>query len=291
MTDSLRGLLDNAVPPIPDQLRHAPVAELVRRGRRQRRRARLAAAAAGLVAVAATALVVQIASGGPAPSPAPPATRTSEETGVPWRWVAARLDRTERQLTIYLATVAGCRFVHLVDARASESQTEAIVNVQALSLPSSDCSNTPYPSITATLDLSAPLGNRVLRDAYDHRRPRLYRERELPLLAEHGWELPDSLTMAADGNSWSSNYTRRGGPDISIEVGPTARFRQPASPAAGTAAVGDHTGVIYPHPAMQSYEIRWPVDDLTYSLTAFPTEGETITLDQFRSLIRALEWD
>ena len=151
-------------------------------------------------------------------------------------------------------------------------------------------SRLPHQQRGATLDLSAPLGDRVLRDGYDHRRPRLYRDRELPLLTEHGWEeVPGSLAMAADGNSWSTAYTRPGGPDISIEVGPTA-IRRPDSPAAGTAAMGERTGIIYPHPGMQSYEIRWTVDDLTYSLTAFPTEGDTMTLDQFRSLIRALEW-
>lgn len=289
MTESLRQLLDDRIPPIPDRLRHPPVQELVRRGRRQRRRARLAAAAAGVVVAAGTALVVQLASTETAVPPTPPATRTSEQIGVPWRWVMARLDRTERQLTVYLAAVEGCRDVHLVDASASESPTEVIVDVQAWSLPANEC-ETAGTSVTETIELSAPLGDRALRDGYDDRRPRLYRDRELPMLAEHGWEEINGTFALADGNFWAVSYQRPNQPEIWIRVQPTALVRRPDTSATGTTALGGHEGTIYPRPGTHSYEVRWTVDDLTYVLTALPNEGDAVSLGQFRSLIGALVW-
>ncbi|GHJ49600.1 hypothetical protein Cs7R123_69420 [Catellatospora sp. TT07R-123] len=149
-----------------------------------------------------------------------------------------------------------------------------------------DADPTPPPSAAASPSLSPSL-----EAAAPGRAPELKAfTANLPQVPDPWWKVQEAQVS---GDHAFLPYTRPGGPDVVFDAEVMAA---PAEPSAyrgqtpvATVRLGSYTGYVYPLPS-GTYEVRWRVGDLLYRMVGQPSEGQKLSLDQFKTLIGQLAW-
>lgn len=195
----------------------------------------------------------------------------------------ARLDRAGTGLTLYLATPGGCNVFGDATARVTEGEGDDQVTVEARSVPA-DCSRAVVTAVHTTI--AHPLGRRLLRDGYTGSAIRVFPDANLPVVPGPWTETPTDFFEQLDGTFMAVGYTRRGGPDLLIDI--TVNGTLDPSPVERV-RLGSRPGVIDPGLA-NSYEVDWVVGDLYYQMRLEPSEGASISLSQTHAVIAQLTW-
>lgn len=278
----LAELLDAATAPVPPGRLAAPLPTIRRRIRRQR--AVNALAVTGVVAALIAGFVLARS---PIDRAAPPANRSTAPTTLPdlrlrVAWDTALLGRDGRTLTVYAGSLNRCQ--DLVDATAVVTRQDGgqvTIAVRAWVAETDVCGK----SVALPVRLTAPLGDREVRDAAtDEARP-TYRETHLPDMRSNGrWTLLTVGGMAPHGG-WFAVYNGPHGLTLQIEGEP------------GNFAVGDRSDAITLGSRQGTlvqlqarWAVRWSVDELTYELIVQPSEGDVVTREQFVMELSWLTW-
>ncbi|MFI6268100.1 hypothetical protein [Micromonospora zamorensis] len=219
----------------------------------------------------------------------PPATNTMPAAAPPVAsaigWNAALVARDDTTITVY-ASLGDTRCKDLAQPQATvteQTDTQVVVAVNGRIVDATDCSisGTRVPLVVS---LRKPLGDRVLRDAASALPPPAFSERELPDLASdkrwspHSSHCDEGLCQGYNGPNGSTLFAGAG-----RTVGGES------SAAVGTVSIGSREGTITGRPE-RSWQVRWEVGDVTYSLRLTPTEGETFSLKEFRAELARLRW-
>ncbi|WP_433652825.1 hypothetical protein ACQP2C_11480 [Micromonospora zamorensis] len=219
----------------------------------------------------------------------PPATNTVPAAAPPVAsaigWNAALVARDDTTITVY-ASLGDTRCKDLVQPRATiteQTDTQVVVAVNGRIIDATDCSisGTRVPLVVT---LQKPLGGRLLRDAASALPPPNFSERELPDLASdkrwspHSGHCDEGLCQGYNGPNGST---------LLVIAGRTVGSE--SSAAVGTVAIGSYEGAITGRPG-SSWQVRWEVRDVTYSLRLTPSESGTFSLKQFRAELARLRW-
>ncbi|MET8229941.1 hypothetical protein ABZS77_04590 [Micromonospora sp. NPDC005298] len=264
-----------------------PAGQVVGVGRTARRR-RIGAAAAAVALVVALGVGIHLSRRAPDQvQPRATATTTAAPQVAAVGWNAAVVARDGTTITVY-ATPGDTPCGELAQPQATitgQTDTEVVVAVSGRVVTAVDCA-TSGRRVPLVVSLPTPLGERVLRDAASNRPPPTFADRDLPDLASdprwsphpsqcdeglcQGYNGPDGLALSTS----ASSRTAEGG------GGP---------PAVATVPVGSRRGTITGS-ADSSWQVRWEVGDLAYSLRLIPGEGAVLSLKEFRAVLASLRW-
>ncbi|MGC5306313.1 hypothetical protein [Micromonospora zamorensis] len=201
-------------------------------------------------------------------------------------WNAALVARDDTTVTVY-ASLGDTRCKDLVQPQATvteQTDSQVVVAVSGRIVDATDCSISGT-SVPLVVSLQKPLGGRLLRDAASTLPPPpTFSERELPDLASDKRWSPHS-SQCDEG--WCQGYNGPNGSTLFAGAGRTVGGE--SSAAVGTVSIGSREGTITGRPE-SSWQVRWEVGDVTYSLRLTPTEGETFSLKQFRAELARLRW-
>ncbi|MGN9906518.1 hypothetical protein ACTMTJ_03095 [Phytohabitans sp. LJ34] len=298
--DTVSRLLEEAVPGIPDELRRPPLREVRARARRRRtRRNALAAAAVTMALVITPALWRQATPDESAPPSAgerPVLPGSTLGTKVTW-WMA-RVDRTGTKVTLYATRPPDgppCQDRWFLQASTAMEDDVATLGLWDVSVDGLGCPSQGGGSLVPVeVTLHQPLGDRALVDGFDETTRPVYREADLPVVPQgpDGWSEVTTSFGASPGSEglWSVGYTRSGGPDVWIHGYPPDQAPTPAADPIDTVDVLGARGTIYPRAIKEiGYELRWEASGVVYFLELSPTEGERISLQQFRQVLTRLD--
>lgn len=288
----LARLLDRAVPTIPDRLRTAPLDAVRARVRRRRaRRVTSALVAVVLVVLIGPALWYARANNGSGEPPAGVVNTPSASASPNVPWGMAKVDRAGTTITVFVAPPDDRRVCQgeweATATAASGSDRVIITSVGSpgpSSLTASGCPHGDAFMAPVTLTLPAPLGSRPLIDAYDGLERPAYREEDLPTVPGGGGGWSEVHTSFGGGDSWMVSYTREGGPDVWIQGFRRDGAPAPDGPSRGTVKVGSYRAVIYLR-STGTFEVRWETTKVVYTLTLQPSEGQSLTLSAFRTVL------
>ncbi|MFG1872800.1 hypothetical protein [Micromonospora arborensis] len=212
-------------------------------------------------------------------APAPPAVPAVG-------WNAAMVGRDDRTITVW-ATPGDAACKELVQPQATRTEqtdTQVVVAVSGRVVDATDCATSGL-RVPLVVSLQKPLGDRVLRDAASALPPPTFFERELPdLTSDKRW----SPHPSSCDEGFCQGYDGPNGSTLSASAGRTVAGGNGPSPV-GTMPIGSHPGTITGSPGA-SWSVRWEVGDLTYALRLTPSEGETLSLAQFRTELASLKW-
>lgn len=282
----LAELLDAATVDVPAGHMAPPLAAIHGRVRRRRRTLALVAAAAVVAVVAGGVTTGRSLLAEPAP-PAPigPAAASPTASLPAAPWVSAMVGRDDKTITVY-AGAPRCEALAAPVSRIREDGDRVTIEVFGRTVPATECAASGgVEAITATL--RAPLGDRTLVGADGQARP-TYFERHLPALESDGrWSAIGSHGWQSDDPTWYRGYNGPGGATLDLRAQPTESVSRP-DPVT-TVDLGPHRGAITVNSA-NMYRVWWEVGPVTYSLRVLPTEGDTITLTQFKQELARLQW-
>lgn len=213
-----------------------------------------------------------------APAAAPPVTSAIG-------WNAALVARNDTTITVY-ASLADMRCKDVVQPQATvteQTDTQVVVAVNGRIIDANDCSTSGI-RMPLVVSLQKPLGDRVLRDAASALPPPAFSERELPDLASGKRWSPHSSHC---DEGWCQGYNGPNGSTLVAIAGRTVGGE--SSAAVGTVSIGSREGTITGSPEL-SWQVRWKVGDVTYSLRLRPAEGGTFSLKEFRAELARLRW-
>jgi len=278
----LAELLDAATAPVPPGRLTAPLPAIRRRIRRQRAVIALAVTGVAIALIAGFALARS-----PIDRAAPPGTRgTTPSTTVDLRmqvaWESALLARDGRTVTIYAGPRGECQ--ELIDGTAvitRQDGGQVTIAVRAWIVPTNDCGLV----VPLQVRLERPLGDRDVRDAATGEARPTYRESHLPDLRNDARWSPFSVGWTAPDDGWRAAYNGPNGSILSIEG-------EPGSTAGGDRSnaitLGSRQGTLLDR--RSTWAVRWSVGDVTYELSVQPSEGETLTRQEFVAEVSRLAW-
>lgn len=272
-------LLDQAVPPVPEPLRAAPIAAVRRRVRRRRAFQVTAVGCAAVIALVLGA-VVALPDRDDRVEPAGPA-----DVG----WVFARVDRTDLVVTVY-ANPTGGECYALVDTQATQSAEpdRVVITVRGRNERVPGCAQSgraaPVP-----VRLDQPLGDRALVDGSTGRPPPVYHERDLPVVPRlSGWQLVPTDFLESTGDYFLMTYTRSDGPEVVFFMRPAAG-PPPSGPPDTRIVVGGRTAVLTPDG--ERWRMSWRAGATDIVLEIGPDDADRLlTRDQAVAIINQLDW-
>ena len=292
----LGDLLDAAAE-VPQRYRTPALADIRRRVRR--RRATVAAAASAVLVVVVLGglgIARAVAVGpvtrppaGPSALPAAPSLTPvpADPTSLPWG--AAMVSRDDRTVTVHTgAGMHNCK--RLESPRADVTVQDAgqvVIAVGAGVAASADCDDAGNDSVKLTVTLPAALGARTVLDALTGVARPVYRERYLPQLPA-GWSPVPYVAWESTSVNWLSGYNGPNGTSIQFTASPGSTVGS-ASDSAHKPRLGTRQGVITGGDR-GIWDVTWAADGSTYKLEFVPTEGGTMSLDEFRHLLTTLTW-
>jgi hypothetical protein len=292
MTDDLlTRLLDQAVPPVPERLRTAPLAAITRRARR--RRAVVATASVCAVPALVAVIVLAFASihDGAKPPPATdptgsvPAPPASTATAV--RWQFARVDRSERIVTVFANPAEGdCLELVNTGAEAAEHTDRVVLTVRGDTRPAADCARSGL-AVPLRVTLSAPLDGRPIVDAATGQAPPAYLDRDLPLIPADRWQEVPGDVYRPTGDRFGISYTRAGGPDITIVISPAVGPR-PSGPAGERRTLGRRDAVLAEY--NQTWTVWWRSGGRDYVMSLVPSEGRALSRAEANAVLGQIDW-
>ncbi|MET7668905.1 hypothetical protein [Micromonospora luteifusca] len=201
-------------------------------------------------------------------------------------WNAAMVGRDDRTITVY-ATPGDTTCKELLQPQATiteQTDAQVVVAVNGRVVTATDCATSGL-RVPLVVSLQKPLGTRVLRDAASALSPPTFSERELPDLASDKRWSPYSSHC---NEGFCQGYNGPNGSTLLALAGRTVGGGDGRAPA-GTMSIGSHRGTITGSPGA-SWQVRWEVGDLAYSLQLTPSEGAKFSLTQFRTELASLKW-
>ena len=212
------------------------------------------------------------------PAAAPPVTSAIG-------WNAALVARDDTTITVY-ASLGDTRCKDLVQPQATvteQTDTQVVVAVNGRIIDATDCSisGTRMPLVVSLQEAprrSAPPRRRQCAATTDLLRTRA---------AGPGLRQEMESTFESMRRGLVSGLQRPERLDAVRGCGPHGRRGIPG--AVGTVSIGSREGTITGSPE-RSWQVRWEVGDVTYSLRLTPTEGETFSLKEFRAELARLKW-
>jgi hypothetical protein len=271
-------LLDQAVPPVPEPLRAAPIAAVRRRVRRRRA---VRATAVGCVALIALVLGVVVAL--PVRN-----DRTGPADPAGFSWVFARVDRTGLVVTVY-ANPTGDQCNVLVDTQAAHSAEpdRVVVTVRGRNQREPGCSQARR-AVPVPVRLAEPLGDRAVVDGSTGQSLPVYHERDLPVVPPTTeWRLVPTDFLEATGEYFLMSYTRPGGPEVVFYMTPAVGPAPSGAPDTRI-VIGGRTAVLTA--AYEWWRMSWRAGATDIRLDIGPDAGGPLTRDQAVAVINRLDW-
>jgi hypothetical protein len=275
----LAALLRTASADVPARHRPAPVAAIRARIRRRRHTAILATVAVVVAIVAVGSTVTPRLVGQP---PDVPASPTEMDTAT-LPWSSAFVARDDTTVTVYTAGEACVKALQPQAAVFAADANRVVIGVHTLIEPSVPCLQ-GGSAVPVAFTLPEPLDGRTLVDAMGGQPP-VYFERHLPVLPPASWSPHDS-GWAPNDPIWVSGYNGPGGANI-ILGGRSSTVPVPYEPVA-TVPFGPYEGTITGGEV--TWSVRWRVGATAYFLTYLPTEGDSMTLEEFEQELAQVTW-
>jgi hypothetical protein len=293
--DRFNRLLDQVVPPIPERLRAAPLDAVRRRARR--RTTLLTASATGAVVLA---IVGAIALALPSPrdgaasrpgtdrtaQPTDAATVTMSADGPAISWQFARIDRTERVITVFANPAEGdCQ--RLVGARAGlvEQSDKIVITTHGDTRRANDCGQSGT-AVPLRITLTEPVNGRPIIDATTGQPPPSYHDRDLPVIPAQWRENPTEYQRPT-GDRFVISYTRTGGPDLRFVIS-SAAGPAPSAAAGDRVVLGGRAAVLVK--VNQTWTVRWRSGAHDFEMRFDPSEGQTVTRAAATAVLGQLDW-